>query len=70
MMITSENKVKIYEIDGTEPNYDTNIIIQSYWTGDKEKVVITVPGVNSKCYTVLAKDILAAVENSQNTARV
>ncbi len=65
-MISVTSTLKAYEIDGkTAPIDATPISVKSHWNRD-ELVVLVIEG---KEYTVLAKDLRAAIENGTNVAR-
>ena len=68
-MINVENKMKIYEIDGVDPGFDTSLTVTSHWNR-QDFVTIRTPGVKSKSYTVCAQDLLNAVANATNTGRL
>ena len=65
-MIKSTNNVQVYEEDGHDINKlrseSPSIIIREHWSR-KEMVVIS---MGDKTYTVLARDLVAAIQNSQN----
>ena len=68
-MIKVRCNIKVYELDGCENNKymdeETNMLIESHWN-DRDRVNISFGG--HTC-TVVAKDLLAAIENTQNIAR-
>ncbi len=64
--IESINHVEVYEKDGSELNSlrskKPSIIIREHWNR-KEFVVVNMGELS---YTVLARDLIAAIENAQN----
>ena len=64
-MITVQNKVPIYEINGKESLNDIFFNVSSHWNSDK-LVVLT---LDSQTIVVKATDLIAAVNNSINNAR-
>lgn len=65
-MIDVTNIVKIYEIDGVNTVIPIPAItISSHWNYH-ERINITTP--SGEQYTVLSKDLLAAILNAGNTA--
>lgn len=67
-MIEVTNTMRVYEIDHrdvTGPADQPPFKVHSHWNRS-EFVVIEVEG---KQYTVVARDLLAAIQNAQNTGR-
>ena len=66
-MIDVVNKVKVYEIDGedTEMVETPTIEVRSHWN-DPDRVVLA---IGRKKWTILAKDLEAAVSNATHTVR-
>ena len=67
-MIKVTNEIKIYEIDDQELKSISNaqpLIVKSHWNNDNV-VVLEIGGVK---YTVVAKDLKAAIDNATNIAR-
>jgi hypothetical protein len=66
-MIKSVNKVDVYEVDGNivSVGASVSISVESHWNDDKRVNII----IGKKSYTVLAKDLRAAIENATNTRR-
>lgn len=64
--IESINNIEVYEENGTELNAlrskKPSITIREHWNR-KEFVIINMGNLS---YTVLAKDMIAAIENAQN----
>ena len=67
-MIKVENIVQCYEEDRKETRTLAypEIVVCSHWNYS-ERIVLRLP--DGKTYTVIAKDILAAIVNAQNIAR-
>jgi hypothetical protein len=67
-MINVESKVKVYEKDGkdTAIGDDTALVVRSHWNRD-EYVVLD---FGDKKWTMLAKDLEAAIRNATNSARL
>lgn len=67
-MIKVENKQQVYEIDGkdvTGPRDEYQLTVASHW--NRPEFVVIKFGDNS--YTVVANDIIAAIQNAKNTNR-
>ncbi len=66
-MITVQNTIKLYEVDGVEtrPIEPPSIRVDSHWNRN-DMVVLLVDG---KSYSVVAKALIAAVNNATNTAK-
>lgn len=66
-MITVVNTIKIYEVDGTETRLiePPSIRIESHW--NRSELVVFVVGENR--YTLVARDVTAAIANATNTGR-
>ena len=66
-MIEVFNKVKIYEINGEDTNYNDNtiLVVKSNWIDDK-RIIIEYNGME---LTVVASDLQDAIKNATNTSR-
>lgn len=65
-MINVTNKLKVYEVDRKESQINgPEITVSSHWNR-QEFVNLT---INDKTYTILAKDLEAALKNSTNIAK-
>lgn len=66
-MIDVEVKVRIYEIDGAEtPAFGCPVVVVKSHSIYDSKVILK---VGDKNYTVIAKDLRAAIDNAVNTVR-
>ncbi len=70
-MIKVENRLLIYELNGKETSVDNNIAldVSSHWN-DNRLIILSIP--SNDCIvnvTVKASDLIAAINNSTNTAR-
>lgn len=68
-MIDVLNMVKVYEVDGTETATQREALkmkVSSHWNRSS-MVNISVDG---RQFTVLAKDLIAAIHNAQNSASI
>ena len=67
-MIKVYNEIKIYEVDEVELKSITDVqplIVKSHWNNS----AVVVLEINGTKYTVVAKDLKAAIDNATNTAR-
>jgi hypothetical protein len=66
-MIRVNNKVKVYEQDNVQlpVNENVELVVESHWNRDDCVVLI----VDGKKYTVIGKDLHAAIINAKNCAR-
>ena len=65
-MIKVENEIVVYEVDGiSTKSFDTKLKLSSHWN-EQSKVVLELEG--GRRYTVVAKDLIAAISNATNTA--
>lgn len=60
----TKNELKVCELDGKETNTDGTIVIKSHWNRKRMLVVIRIMGHE---YTVLADELMRAIENCKNT---
>ena len=67
-MIKATNEIQCYEINGEDaPMVDVpRLIIESHWNSP-DRVVIKLPDGGS--FTVLVRDIEAAIRNASNSSR-
>lgn len=68
MTIKVENAIIVYEVDGVKPDVKSDyprLILRSH-RDSSSRVVIETP--DGKRYTVMARDLNAALHNATNTA--
>jgi len=67
VVITVVNTLKLYEVDGieTRPVEPPSVRIESHWNNSNLVVLI----VGDKRYTLVARDLMAAIGNATNTGR-
>lgn len=67
-MIKVENFVECYEVEGKDVSLfrSPKLIVRSHWNRNEMVVIETPDGTK---YTVLIKDLNAAISNSGNSAR-
>ena len=67
--IDVESKVSVYEVDGEEKiGEDNHILVKSDWKS-RERVILVFPGSLQE-FTVLRRDLEAAITNACNTGGV
>jgi len=69
-MIDTINTVEVYEVDGSEclmiPSEKPKIRISNHWN---KNILVCLELEGGKTYTVSAKDLKSAIDNSTNTAK-
>ena len=71
-MIGVSNSLHVYEFEGKETIVGNShiFVIRSHWNNN-DRVVIEIGEENGqiKSFTLLAKDLVAAIKNAENTAK-